>query len=284
MRKVKNQKVIQKLAKKSFGANGMRNRIATLAIALTTMLFTIIFTMGFGTAETFQQQTMRQAGGDSHGVLKNLTKEQYEKLRTHPSIKEEAPRILVADRINNPEFLKRHVEAFYYPEYHYPHCFTEIIDGKAPKKVDEILMDEVSMELLGLKKEAGQQVTLKMQIRQNEEEIIDRTFTVSGVTKADPAMNVGFVTVSKEYLKAHEKELSYQVKETGSSTGSIYMDVNFANSRGIQEKLNKMIEDSGYSVKEGAKNYISSNANWAYISDGTEKDPMTFAAAGAGWI
>lgn len=140
------------------------------------------------------------------------------------------------------------------------------------------------MELLGLKKEAGQQVTLKMQIRQNEEEIIDRTFTVTGVTKADPALNVGFVTVSKEYLKVHEKELSYQVKETGSSTGSIYMDVNFANSRGIQEKLNKMIKDSGYSVKEGAKNYISSNANWAYISDGTEKDPMTFAAAGAGLL
>ena len=284
MRKVKNQKVIQKLAKKSFKANGMRNRIATLAIALTTMLFTIIFTMGLGTAETLQQQPMRQAGGDSHGVLKNLTKKQYEKLRTHPSIKEEAPRILVADRINNPEFLKRHVEAFYYPEYHYPHCFTKIIDGKAPKKADEILMDEVSMELLGLKKEAGQQVTLKMQIRQNEEEIIDRTFTVTGVTKADPALNVGFVTVSKEYLKVHEKELSYQVKETGSSTGSIYMDVNFANSRGIQEKLNKMIKESGYSVKEGAKNYISSNANWAYISDGTEKDPMTFAAAGAGLL
>lgn len=49
-------------------------------------------------------------------------------------------------------------------------------------------MDEVSMELLGLKKEAGQQVTLKMQIRQNEEEIIDRTFTVTGVTKADPLL------------------------------------------------------------------------------------------------
>lgn len=82
---------------------------------------------------------------------------------------------------------------------------------------------------------------------------------------------MGFVTVSKEYLKVHEKKLSYQVKETGSSTGSIYM-VDFANSRGIQEKLNKMIKDSGYSVKEGAKNYISSNANWAYISDGIEKD------------
>ena len=43
MRKVKNKKVIQNLAKKSFGANKTRNRIAILAVALTTLLFTTIF-------------------------------------------------------------------------------------------------------------------------------------------------------------------------------------------------------------------------------------------------
>lgn len=48
MRKVKNKKVIQNLAKKSFGANRTRNRIAILAVALTTLLFTTIFTLGIG--------------------------------------------------------------------------------------------------------------------------------------------------------------------------------------------------------------------------------------------
>lgn len=90
MRKVKNKKVIQNLAKKSFGANRTRNRIAILAVVLTTLLFTTIFTIGIGTMETFQRQTMRQSGGDSHGVMKNLTREQYEKLKDHPLIKEEA--------------------------------------------------------------------------------------------------------------------------------------------------------------------------------------------------
>lgn len=134
MRKVKNKKVIQNLAKKSFGANRTRNRIAILAVALTTLLFTTIFTLGIGTMEIFQRQTMRQSGGDSHGVMKNLTREQYEKLKDHPLIKEEAACIYVADEVKNPEFLKRHVEAWYYPEYHYKHCFVEIIDGKAPDK------------------------------------------------------------------------------------------------------------------------------------------------------
>ncbi len=284
MRKVKNKKVIQNLAKKSFGANRTRNRIAILAVALTTLLFTTIFTLGIGTMEIFQRQTMRQSGGDSHGVMKNLTREQYEKLKDHPLIKEEAACIYVADEVKNPEFLKRHVEAWYYPEYHYKHCFVEIIDGKAPKKADEILLDDMSMQLLGMEPKAGQKVTLDMQIRNTDEKSVQRTFTVSGVMKADPVMNVGFALVSKAYLKEHAEELTYQYDVTGSMTGAIRMDVNFANSRGIQKKLNQVVTDSGYSVEDGHKDTISTNANWAYLSEGTENDPMTMGAVAAGLL
>lgn len=284
MRKVKNKKVIQNLARKSFGANKIRNRIAILAVALTTLLFTTIFTLGIGTMEIFQRQTMRQSGGDSHGVMKNLTREQYEKLKDHPLIKEEAACIYVADEVKNPEFLKRHVEAWYYPEYHYKHCFVEIIDGKAPKKADEILLDDMSMQLLGMEPKAGQKVTLDMQIRNTDEKSVQRTFTVSGVMKADPAMNVGFALVSKAYLKEHAEELTYQYDVTGSMTGAIRMDVNFANSRGIQRKLDQVVTDSGYSVEDGRKDSISTNANWAYLSEGTENDPMTMGAVAAGLL
>lgn len=276
--------MIQNLAKKSFGANKTRNRIAILAVALTTLLFTTIFILGIGTMEIFQRQTMRQSGGDSHGVMKNLTREQYEKLKDHPLIKEEAACIYVADEVKNPELLKRHVEAWYYPEYHYKHCFVEIIDGKAPKKADEILLDEMSMQLLGMKPKAGQKVTLDMRIRNTDEKSVQRTFTVSGVMKADPAMNVGFALVSKAYLKAYAEELTYQYNVTGSMTGAIRMDVNFANSRGIQKKLNQVVTDSGYSVEDGRKDSISTNANWAYLSEGTENDPMTMGAVAAGLL
>lgn len=284
MRKVKNKKVIQNLAEKSFGANKTRNRIAILAVALTTLLFTTIFILGIGTMEIFQRQTMRQSGDDSHGVMKNLTREQYEKLKDHPLIKEEAACIYVADEVKNPELLKRHVEAWYYPEYHYKHCFVEIIDGKAPKKADEILLDEMSMQLLEMKPKAGQKVTLDMRIRNTDEKSVQRTFTVSGVMKADPAMNVGFALVSKAYLKAYAEELTYQYNVTGSMTGAIRMDVNFANSRGIQKKLNQVVTDSGYSVEDGRKDSISTNANWAYLSEGTENDPMTMGAVAAGLL
>lgn len=275
MGRVKNRKAIRRLSDRSFHASRTRNYIAVLAIALTALLFTALFTIGMGTVQNFQQQTMRQSGGDAHGVFKNLTREQYERLSQHPSIKESADCIVVADSVRNPEFLKRHMEPWYIPAYHYPHCFIEIIDGEEPETADEVLMDKTSMELLGLEPEPGQQVTLQLQIRSDDEDIVERSVTICGVIKSDPALNVGFTILSEAYLDKYMDELAVPEEEAGNyMAGTIRMDVMFSNSLGIQKKLDKVITDSGYSTEPGTDNYIESNANWGYISDGSESDPI----------
>lgn len=220
MRKVRNKKVIDKISYKSFRANRTRNVIAIIAIALTAMLFTTLFTVGIGTAENFQRQTMRQAGGDSHGVFKNITEEQYEKLSRHPLVKESADNRLVANTVENPEFLKRHMEIWYYPKNFYGHHFIEIIDGKAPEKAEEVLVDETSLKLLGMKAKAGQQITLLLKIREGQEPV-ERTFRISGVIRSDPALDVGFTVVSKAYLAEHQEELQYTYDQDTSPVGAI---------------------------------------------------------------
>lgn len=282
MRKVKNQKVIRNLSDKSFRASRTRNTIAVLAIALTSMLFTTLFTIGLGSVENFQQQTMRQSGGDSHGVIKDITMEEYEALKDHPLIKESAACEVLADNVANPEFLKRHVELWYVPEYHYPHRYLEIEEGRAPEKADEVLVDEVTMELLGLPKKTGQEITLSLQVGTADPAAEDRTFTVTGILKADPAMNTGFVITSEDYLTKYAEEIKAAEREEYAMTGRIDMDVNFSNSFNIQKKLEQVITESGYSVTEGDKNYLSSNVNWAYVSDSAQSDPMTMGAVAGG--
>ena len=282
MRKVKNQKVIRNLSDKSFRASRTRNTIAVLAIALTSMLFTTLFTIGLGSVENFQQQTMRQSGGDSHGVIKDITMEEYEALKDHPLIKESAACEVLADNVANPEFLKRHVELWYVPEYHYPHRYLEIEEGRAPEKADEVLVDEVTMELLGLPKETGQEITLSLQVGMADPAAEDRPFTVTGILKADPAMNTGFVITSEDYLTKYAEEIKAAEREEYAMTGRIDMDVNFSNSFNIQKKLEQVITESGYSVTEGDKNYLSSNVNWAYVSDSAQSDPMTMGAVAGG--
>lgn len=280
MRKVDNKKVIHRLSDRSFRSGKTRNIIAIFAIALTGMLFTALFTVGIGLADNIQKQTMRSAGGDWHGVFKNITREQYDTLKKDPSIKECADNMLVAYEVKNPEFLKRHVEMWYYPEESYSHYFVEIIDGRIPEKADEILIDEKSLELMGKEAKAGQQITLDLKIRINDTETVKRTFTVSGVTKADALMNVGFVIVPGVYLDEYAGELTYTYDKDFDPVGAIRMDVNFSNSFSVTEKLEKVVKNAGYSKENG--NSVDYNGNWAYMASNAEGDAGAAAAVAAG--
>lgn len=277
MRKVKNSRVIGHLSKKSFEASRTRNIIAAVAIALTAILFTAVFTIGLGMMETTQRSNMRQVGTDMHGVIKDLTKEQYEILRKHPSIKEEGLDISVSAQVTNPEFVKRHLEMHYRSENLYAHDFIEIIDGRAPEAPEEVLMDERSMELLGLEAKAGQQVTIRMRVRTADTQETERTFTVSGVIKAVEGMNVGFLYVSEDYLEKYAKEL-FPMDE---NVGGRNMSVNFASGTEIQKKLDRVITDCGFSTDNRAENFLASNANWAYLSESAASDPMNLIGIGA---
>ncbi|WP_416337073.1 hypothetical protein [Desulfitobacterium sp.] len=113
---VKNKKAIRNLADKSFRSNRSRNLIAIIAIALTAVLFTTLFTMGIGTMESLQQAALRQAGGDGHAVLKYITDKEFNNVKAHPLIKEIAYNRALSDGVENEEFLKRRTEFWYYDD------------------------------------------------------------------------------------------------------------------------------------------------------------------------
>lgn len=281
MGRVKNSRALGRLAAKSFGANRTRNTIASITIGLTAVLFTAVFTIGIGLAENIQHSALIQAGGDVHGTIKNLTRQQYDILKRHPSIRECGRDIVVANSVENPEFLKRHVEVHYLDRNLYPHWFVRIAQGTEPKAADEILMDRKSMELLGLEALAGSEVTLDIRVHYYSEPI-KRTFRVSGVMEEAEGMNVGFVFVSEAYLEKYGDEIwpKESAEAMASSTGDISLQVLFADSRNIQERLDKIITDCGFSLDETSENYMASNANWAYLTDGVGGDPITIMGIG----
>ena len=55
-----------------------------LAIALTTVLFTSLFTIALSINDGFQQSNFRQAGGYNHATFKSLTQEQFGELKEDP--------------------------------------------------------------------------------------------------------------------------------------------------------------------------------------------------------
>ena len=237
MLKINNRKALHRLADKSFRANRGRNLIAILAIMLTTVLFTGVFSIGGNLIASFQYSTMLQSGGSAHGTFKDLTQEQFDRL------KQAAPAGIILDRniicayeVENSEFLKRHLELWYQQPDAYERRFCQLTGGRAPQAANEIAMDERSLELLGITPEEGQTITLQLKIGYDQP-VIERQFTLVGWFGYSDIMNTGFGIVSEAYLTEYADELAEASEQIGSQVGLIQCDVTFSNGINISGKL-----------------------------------------------
>ncbi len=135
-----------------------RNLIAVLAIALTTVLFTSLFTIALSINEGFQQSNFRQVGGFSHGGFKYLTEEQFKNLRDDPLIDQWGMRRFVGMPSEVP-FNKSHVEVGY-SDANYAHwAFCDPVEGSLPEEgTNQAATDTRVLELLGIQPEIGAQI------------------------------------------------------------------------------------------------------------------------------
>ncbi len=278
MYRVNNQKAVRRLAERSFRASRSRNIIAVLAIALTALLFTALFTIGSGLIENLQRQTMRQAGGDGMAVLKYVTDEQYEQVKDHALIREISYNRLLSSSVDNEELLKRHGELYYMDETGIRLGFCEPVEGTIPQAEDDLMMDTKTAKLLGVELTVGAPVSLKLTVHGQQ---VVRTFRLCGWWEADPVFNVSILVTSRAYVDAHMDELYNSYKENYDLTGVINCYVMFENSAGLEQKLQQVITESGFDLEETGPDYIAYNVNWAYLSAGMKADPETIAGVAA---
>ncbi|NLY20298.1 MAG: ABC transporter permease [Tissierellia bacterium] len=274
MMKVNNKKTIRNLSFKSLKAAKMRNIMAIIAIALTTVLFTSLFTLGIGVVDGLQQSTMRQAGTSAHGVIKYIDDETYEIIKEHIGNYEIGESKILAERVNNEAFYKRHGEFWYHDENNIKWGFQEPAVGNIPIAENEIMTDTKTLDLLGVPHEIGAPIALELTVK--GEEVI-RDFILSGWWETDPGgMDVGILITSRAYVDAHSDELYYSYDVDRSMTGAINANLMFDNSMDIQGKLNKVIGDSGFqNTDEDGYNFIQSNINWSYLSSGASEMDIT---------
>lgn len=275
MLSVNNRKTIFRLSKAHFKSNRQRNIIALLAIALTSILFTSIFTMGFGTIETLEMAFKRMSGGDGHVAIKYITPSQYQQITSHPSVSESAYCQLLANDFANPELLKRHTEFWYYDEKGLDFSFIELIAGHFPVAADEVIVDSETLKLLNISPELGQPIVLDLKIR---DQAVKREFKLAGWWQSDPHFNVGQIFASKAYVVAHKDELVADYAQSGNMVGSIVAYVKFDNSLQLEEKLQTLLAASGYSSNPEAPNYLATGINWSYMSSNYSLDFSTLLA------
>lgn len=283
MYKVRNQKVVRRLSFRSFTASRTRNMVAILAIALTTILFTTLFTVIISLNYTSQQQTMRMVGGYSHGRFKYLTFEQVEQLSKHPLVKEFGYSVMLAMPDKEP-FTKRQVEMRYGTDTAAKMYFCNPTTGRMPREKKEIAMDTAVLDMLGVPYKVGEEITLPYTF---EGKAVVDTFTLSGYWESDPVARASEVWLSKEYVL--EKLDGYNPSLDNNMFGTWSLDMMFANSKHIEKSLQTIAQDNGYTIDESSTdNFLDYGVNWAYTSthyENGEQMKMTIALiAGLGFI
>ena len=196
---VSNRKCVRTLARRSLRASRTRNLIAVLAIALTTVLFTSLFTIALSINDGFQQNNFRQVGGYSHGGFKYLTEAQYEALKDDPLIGQAGLRRFVGMPTQDP-FNKAHVEVSYADanDAHWMYC--DPAEGRLPQEgTDEAATDTHVLELLGVEPELGARFTLTFDVDGHE---TTQTFTLSGWWEYDEAIVANHVLIPESRVDA----------------------------------------------------------------------------------
>ena len=175
-----NRQVIRKLSVRSMRQNKMRNLFAGLAIILTCMLFTVTASMGIGMMQVAQEQTMREVGTRCHAGLKDVTGEEMEAIVSDGRVKDYSWNILVA----SVENLIQRAGELRVPqgEQELENSFIELQEGELPAGEDDLVVDTLVMEELGLPCQVGQKVTLEFSLLGEK---ISREFTVCGWYEGD---------------------------------------------------------------------------------------------------
>ena len=261
---VANRKWIRRLSWKSLRAARTRNLIAVLAIALTTVLFTALFTIALSINDGFQQANFRQVGGWSHGGFKYLTEEQFLQLRDDPLIREWGLRRFVGMPTEIP-FNKSHVEVGYSDanQAHWMYC--DPVVGRLPEEgTDEAATDTRVLELLGVEPELGAEFTLTFEVDGHE---TTQTFTLCGWWEYDKAIVANHILIPLSRVEAVLSETGVTPPGADGMTGSWNMDVMLkSGSRQIAQDLEQILEHYGYQneSRTAGDNYIDTGVNWGY--------------------
>lgn len=260
--KVKNKAIIKKLSHRMLDAKKKKNIISALAIVLTTVLFTAVFTIGGSMVKSTRESTMLQVGTSAHAGFERLTKEQFDIASKDPKIHGVSYNIYVGNAIN-PEFKNFPVEVRSREDLDAKYTFSEPEEGRMPERRNEIAASSLVLKDLGVPCELGETVTLDILVN---EKTIRQTFTLVGYWEGNQGMMVQNVNVSRafaEEVASTPKEPYYANKSNYS--GYIDMELNFATAWNIQKQADALMERCGFDPQQ-----VKCGVNWAYETDSIE--------------
>ncbi len=263
-----NGAVIKKLSGRYFKASKSRNIIAIIAIVLTTILFTTIFTLGSGLMDTVHDQNIRKAGGDGQAVLNYISDEVYNDIAGSSLIDRIAYTKAVSYRLQNPGLERWRSDLWYMDDTALEFARYTPTTGRRPEAEHEIIADTKTLDALGVPAQIGETVSLTYEVKGK---LYTTDFTLCGFWETDSLSNIGRLVVSKAFVDAHSDILTYTYPVDNDYSGVVSAYVMFRGNGDIEAQLHQLLSETGYTCDTmgGSKengNYVIARVSPAYQS------------------
>lgn len=257
---MKRQKsMIRTLTNRSFKANKTRNLVAIFAIVLTTVMFTSLFVLSQSMVENLRNMNFQQAGYNSHLSSGIMTDADVEKITTHEAVRDFGKSIVVGIA-ENKELTGRQVEIRYADENYARSSFSYPTEGTMPVQENEIALDTITLDKMGLPYELGQKITLQWRKDLNGEEITTSIFTLSGYWNGNSAAMASMAWVSEAFVQSQCAGID-QVEQlaNGQVLGTVMLHIDLYSDSNLEGAAEQILADTGLSN-------VSLSPNAAYDS------------------
>lgn len=240
---------IPTLSKRMFHTNRGRNLVAVLAILLTTMMFTTLFTLSQSMSQNLIEMTFRQTGYNAEASMRGLSEEQADLIANHPDV-EELGRSIVLGLAENRELSGRSLEIRWANDPYAQHSYALPTTGHLPQAADEIALDTLTLDRLGIPHELGAPVTLEWRKDSSDPdtETIRADFTLCGFWEGNQSSYSSMAWVSRVYA---DKMTGGVLSADPNQIFGLYMvQVNLYSDQNIKEAMERVLADTGLSELE----------------------------------
>ena len=245
---MKGQKsIIRTLTNRSFKANKTRNLIAVFAIVLTTVMFTSLFVLSQSMVENMRNMNFQQAGYNSHLSSSTMTDADAEQIVAHEAVRGYGKSTIIGVA-ENTELTGRQVEIRYADENYARSSFSYPTEGTMPVQAQEIALDTITLDKMGLPYELGQEITFEWRKDLTSDEYTTSTFVLSGYWDGNSAAMASMAWVSEAFVQSQCAGIDQEAQlANGQVFGTVMLHIDLYNDSDLEGAAEQILADTGLS-------------------------------------
>lgn len=226
-------------------------------VQITDVMFTSLFVLSQSMVQNLQDMNFQQAGYDSHLSSGTMTDEEMEKITAHEAVRDFGKSIVIGIA-ENEELTGRQVEIRYGDKNYAASAFSMPTAGALPVGKNEIALDVITLDKMGIPHELGQEITMIWRKDLASEKYSTSSFVLSGYWDGNSAAMASMAWVSEAFVQAEcaGVDQAAQIAD-GQVFGTGMLHLNLYSDKNLEQAAEQILIDTGLSD-------VSLSPNMAY--------------------